>query len=104
MKPRASVGLQPRRPSAHFFKQKASSLRPVTSDSDERDLYGTEENNLRLAHIFFVVLFLHLVLVIGVCLFNYCTRAKKTLKPSVASHVASHTLCLLKERGGKRSR
>jgi len=82
MKPSLSVRLQPRRPSAHFSKQKASSLRQVASDSDERGLYGTEENNLRLAHAFFVILALHLILVVGICLFKYYTRAKKTLKTS----------------------
>ncbi|ALJ56533.1 hypothetical protein AMD24_00352 [Candidatus Xiphinematobacter sp. Idaho Grape] len=101
MNPRVPVRLQPRRPSAHFLKKKANSLRPATSDSDKRSLYGTEENNLRLAHIFFVILVLHLILVIGICLFNYFMRAKKTLKLSVTSHDVTFSYLAPPEGGAR---
>gem|GEM_PF-1308037 len=68
MKPRASAHLQPCRPPAHFFRKGTGSPCPATSGSDEKGLDGTEKNSLRLAHVFFIILALHLVLVVVICL------------------------------------
>lgn len=81
---RVFTRLQLCRTPTHFFEERVDPLRLAASNPDEQGQYGKKENssrlanNLRLTRIFFVILALHFILVVGVCLFfDYHTRSRE---------------------------
>ncbi|QQY08835.1 MAG: hypothetical protein JMM76_02310 [Candidatus Xiphinematobacter sp.] len=91
---RVFTRLQSCRTPTHSFEERVDSLRLAASNPDEQGQYGKKENssglanNLRLTRIFFVILALHFILVVGVCLFfDYHTRPREVPQGAAASYL-----------------
>lgn len=91
---RVFTRLQSCRTPTHFFEERVDALRLAASNPDEQGQYGKKENssglanNLRLTRIFFVILALHFILVVGVCLFfDYHTRPRGVPQGAAASYL-----------------